>query len=129
MSKWRMKAMLIVFFDKNGVVHCPIAICSRRTDSQWCLLRGSVKKIEATGRPSETRNFRQLEAPPRQCAISKMFRGHQALGKNGIVTIHSLPTAPTLPQQIFSSSLKRKPHSKGATTGPWMMSKELARML
>ncbi|GFU10264.1 hypothetical protein TNCV_1194511 [Trichonephila clavipes] len=45
------------------------------------LLRGSVNKIEATGQPSETRNFRRLEAPPRQCAISHLLRGYRVLDK------------------------------------------------
>ncbi|GFV94793.1 hypothetical protein TNCV_1027911 [Trichonephila clavipes] len=60
---------------------CPFGICARRTNSQWCLLSGSVKKIEVTGQPSETRNFRRLEAPPRQCAISHLLRGYRALDK------------------------------------------------
>ncbi|GFW67543.1 hypothetical protein TNCV_3392141 [Trichonephila clavipes] len=60
---------------------CPLGICARRKDSQWCLQRGSVKKIEATGQPSETRNFRQLEGPLRQCAISHLLPGYRALDK------------------------------------------------
>ncbi|GFS64948.1 uncharacterized protein TNCV_1584431 [Trichonephila clavipes] len=55
--------------------------CARRTDSQWCLLRGSVKKIEATDQTSKTRNFRQLEAPPQQCAVSHLLRDYRELDK------------------------------------------------
>ncbi|GFV87445.1 hypothetical protein TNCV_4034171 [Trichonephila clavipes] len=60
---------------------CPLGICARRTDSQWCLLRGSVKKIEVTGQPSETRNFRQSEAPPRQCATLHLLHDYRALDR------------------------------------------------
>ncbi|GFX70498.1 histone-lysine n-methyltransferase setmar-like protein [Trichonephila clavipes] len=97
-----------------------------KTDNQWCLLRGSVKKIEATGQPSEPRNFRQLEAPPQQCAISHLLRGYREVDKNGIVTIPQPPYSPDLaPADFFLFSKVKTAPSKDATTGPWMMSKAL----
>ncbi|GFU74132.1 histone-lysine N-methyltransferase SETMAR [Trichonephila clavipes] len=75
---------------------CRLGICAQRTDSQWCLLRGSVKKIGAIGKPIETRNFRLLEAPPRQCAISHLLLGYRALDKkwhrnNSTASLHPRP--------------------------------------
>ncbi|GFX97014.1 uncharacterized protein TNCV_1997461 [Trichonephila clavipes] len=103
---------------------CPLGICARKTDSQWCLLRGSVKKIEATGQPSETRNFRhlrpenppQLEAPPRQYAISHLLRGYRALDKkwhlnNSTASLQPRPCPSRLfPLPKVKTALKRHHH-------------------
>ncbi|GFS79947.1 HTH_48 domain-containing protein [Trichonephila clavipes] len=62
-------------------------------------------------------NFRPLEAPPRQCAISHQLRGYRALDKNGIVTIPQSPYSPNLSPADFFLIPKGKTALKGCHHG------------
>ncbi|GFV04799.1 HTH_48 domain-containing protein [Trichonephila clavipes] len=100
MSKSRMKTMLINFFDKNGVVHSEFDPEGQTVNGVFYV---EVLKDLSDGSTREIRNFRQLEAPPRQCAISHLLRSYRVLDKKWHRNnFHSRPIAPTLSQQTFS---------------------------
>ncbi|GFW51489.1 histone-lysine N-methyltransferase SETMAR [Trichonephila clavipes] len=83
------------------------------TDSECCFPRGSVKKIEVTGQPSETRNFHQSEAPPPQCTISHLLRGYRALDKKW----HRNNSTASLQPRLCPSRLFLFPKVKTALKG------------
>ncbi|GFY00026.1 protein GVQW3 [Trichonephila clavipes] len=72
----------------------PLGICAQRTDSQWCILRGSAKRLKRRFnrvRPeiSAYWKFHHDNAPSRTCfVVTENFR------KNGIATIPQPPYIP-----------------------------------
>ncbi|GFT36165.1 histone-lysine n-methyltransferase setmar-like protein [Trichonephila clavipes] len=105
MSKSRMKAMFIIFFDKIGVVYSEFVPEGQTVNGNFYYvevlkrLKRRVKRV----RPEISANWKlhHDNAPSHT-----FFVVTEHLTKNGIVTIPQPPFSPTLTQQTFSSSLK-----------------------
>ncbi|GFU72420.1 uncharacterized protein TNCV_933711 [Trichonephila clavipes] len=122
-----MKAMLIVFFDKNGAVHSEF-VPERQTVSGAFyveVLKRLKRRVNRVRADISTKcKLHHDNAPSHTCFVVT-----EHLTKNGFVTILQPHYSPHLVPAEFFSSPKRKPPSEGATMGLWMMSKGLARML
>ncbi|GFY33319.1 uncharacterized protein TNCV_1897711 [Trichonephila clavipes] len=102
MSKSRMKAMLIVFFDKNGVVHSELVPEGQTVNGAFYM--EVLKRLELRVnqvRPEISANWKlhHDNVPSHTCFVVT-----EHLTKKGIVTIPQPPYSPTLPQQTFSST-------------------------
>ncbi|GFV28263.1 HTH_48 domain-containing protein [Trichonephila clavipes] len=102
---------------QDSVTVLSTGTCARRTDNQWCLLRGCVKRLKR-------REYRvRAEIPPNwkqhhdNAPFHTCFVVTEHLTKNGIVTIPQPLYSPTLPQQTLYSFPKVKTALKGRHHG------------
>ncbi|GFU52220.1 hypothetical protein TNCV_3052411 [Trichonephila clavipes] len=92
--------MLIVFFDKNGVVYSEFVPEGQTVNGAFYVdvlkrLKRQVNRV----RPELSANWK---LHPRQCAISHLFRGYQALDKKWHRNNSTASLQPrTCPSRIF----------------------------
>ncbi|GFV77672.1 uncharacterized protein TNCV_616921 [Trichonephila clavipes] len=113
MSKSRMKAMLIVFFDKNGVVLSEFVPEGKAVnDSFYVEVLKRLKRRVNRVKPEISTNWKLLldNAPSHTCSVVT-----EHLTKNGIVII---PQPPTLPRRLFPLLQSENRPSRAPPRGP-----------
>ncbi|GFT71176.1 mariner Mos1 transposase [Trichonephila clavipes] len=115
MSKSRTKAMLTVFFDKNGVVHSEFVPEGQTVNGAFYVeVFKRLKRWVNRVRPEISTNWKlhHDDAPPHTCFVVT-----ENLTKNGIVAIPQLPYSPDLSPADFFLSPKVKTALKGRHHG------------
>ncbi|GFU79342.1 putative DD34D transposase [Trichonephila clavipes] len=115
MSKSRMKAMLIVFFDKNGVVHSEFVPEGQTVNGTFYVevLKRLKRRVNRV-RPKISANWKlhHDNAPSHPCFVVT-----EHLTKNGIVTIPQPPYSSDLSPADFLLFPKMKTALKGCHHG------------